>query len=711
MRRMLSSLFTALDLLLVVVCFGLIIFIHELGHFLAARWAGIRVLAFAIGFGPAAFSYRKGLGLRRGSSEAAYAAELKESNLDPRDPGAPSPTEYRFNWLPFGGYVKMLGQEDMHPDRVSREPDSYQSARPWKRMVVISAGVVFNVIAAAALFIVVFMVGLKTEPAVVGSVVPGLPASKAAAVNSDEIGLATGLRPGDRILSINGREPNSFNDLVLASAMAKPGKPVRLTVQRDGVAAPLRFEITPEPGPLSKLLELGIEPLRSAELLDLGTPKARGDWDRQMGRIGLPGVDPGARLFRAGDNTQVVSAHDLEAAVDAAGGQPVEVVFENPDGKAVAGALRPRARLESALLPKGPATVVPVEHILGLTPVMTVADTERRGEEQGLRKGDVVVRVGAIEFPAMAEGMGEIRAARGKRIDFTVLRRDEATGETAEVALRPLVTAKGQIGFYAGDTADDSTLLALPPARLILLESSGAEVSPAAHGVIDRPGTTIQRVGGREVATLRDVREALRAETRAAFDSGGASVTVALEVTLPGPAGGTPSTIEWTIARPHLFRLHALGWQSPLGVAMFKPAETRLVATDPVHAVRMGLEETRRVMISTYVTFVRLFEGSVKVEHLKGPVGIAHLGTRIAARGPIWLMFFMALVSVNLAVVNFLPLPIVDGGQFLFLLVEQARGKPAPMALQNGLTMAGMALIVAMFLLVTFNDIRGIFGG
>src|SRR5688572_1935555 len=106
---MLGAIFTVLDLLLVIVCFGLIIFVHELGHFLAARWAGIRVLAFAMGFGPAAFSYRKGLGWRRGSSEAEYATELKENGLHPRDPGAPSPTEYRFNWLPFGGYVKMLG--------------------------------------------------------------------------------------------------------------------------------------------------------------------------------------------------------------------------------------------------------------------------------------------------------------------------------------------------------------------------------------------------------------------------------------------------------------------------------------------------------------------------------------------------------------------------------------------------------------------------
>ena len=64
------------DLALVILGFGFIVFVHELGHFLAARWAGIRVLAFAIGFGTAAFSFRKGMGWRRGSSEKEYLARM-----------------------------------------------------------------------------------------------------------------------------------------------------------------------------------------------------------------------------------------------------------------------------------------------------------------------------------------------------------------------------------------------------------------------------------------------------------------------------------------------------------------------------------------------------------------------------------------------------------------------------------------------------------
>ena len=135
-----------------------------------------------------------------------------------------------------------------------------------------------------------------------------------------------------------------------------------------------------------------------------------------------------------------------------------------------------------------------------------------------------------------------------------------------------------------------------------------------------------------------------------------------------------------------------------------------LQAATPLEAVRTGLSETRRVLISTYITFARLFQQTVKIEHIKGPVGIAHMGTIIAERGFIWILFFMAIISVNLAVINFLPLPIVDGGQFLMIVYEQIRGKPVPIVFQNVVTMAGLILIVSLFLVVTFNDVKNLFG-
>src|SRR5437868_13133394 len=122
MSNFLQHLGTVRDLALVILGFGLIVFLHELGHFIAARWAGIRVLAFAVGFGPALFSYRKGMGFQPGSSEAKYLDLVKaEASGAKTTEGRRatyrqySPTEYRFNVLPLGGYVKMLGQDDVNP--------------------------------------------------------------------------------------------------------------------------------------------------------------------------------------------------------------------------------------------------------------------------------------------------------------------------------------------------------------------------------------------------------------------------------------------------------------------------------------------------------------------------------------------------------------------------------------------------------------------
>ncbi|MBZ0173307.1 MAG: site-2 protease family protein, partial [Phycisphaerales bacterium] len=168
---------------------------------------------------------------------------------------------------------------------------------------------------------------------------------------------------------------------------------------------------------------------------------------------------------------------------------------------------------------------------------------------------------------------------------------------------------------------------------------------------------------------------------------------------------------DWALDRAALDRLDALGWQSPIPASFFEPEQIVMKAEGPLNAVAMGVGETHRVMLNVYVTFLRLTQGSLEVQHIKGPVGIAHIGTLIADRGLIWMLFFLGLISVNLAVVNFLPLPIVDGGQFLMLLYEQIRGKPVPIPVQNAVMTAGLLLIASVFLVVTFNDIRALLGG
>jgi len=240
-------------------------------------------------------------------------------------------------------------------------------------------------------------------------------------------------------------------------------------------------------------------------------------------------------------------------------------------------------------------------------------------------------------------------------------------------------------------------------------------------------------VNGTLVTNFTQLRERLIAATNDAAKAG-TQASVSLSVQLPVPNSspdsqpdskpdsadkGTPASttdndateqLTLTIPREDVRALHALSWASPVSTSLFALKETTLKGKGIADSLRMGLRETHRVMLTTYSTFARLFQGTVKVEHLKGPVGIAHLGTRVAERGLVWLLFFMAMISVNLAVINFLPLPIVDGGQFLFLLFEQIRGRPVPVQVQNFATIVGLVLIGSMFLLVTFHDVMGLFG-
>lgn len=694
------------DLLLVVLGFGLIVFIHELGHFVAARWAGIRVLAFAVGFGPAIVSYRKGLGLVRGSSEPEFLRRAAEGD-------SISPTEYRLNVLPFGGYVKMLGQEDLNPEAISPEPDSYQSCSPWKRMVVISAGVVMNLIAAAVLFIIVFMVGLQVEPARIGAVEPGSPAAMTTAINARELGLSTpGLLPGDRVISINGEQPRSFNDLMLATSMAEKGTRLELSVERSGYDTPLHFLLAPRVGAASGLLEIGVEPSRAGRIFDGKTAAERDSIAETAAALGLRGVKAGMTLLSV--NERIANdANDLFSALRQSDGRHVDLVFSSDSGEQVAFSLVPRAQLQFDHAPLADRTVAPVEHLLGLMPVMTVGNATPRAVEQGLRDGDLFARIGGVEFPSIAQGITEIRNHKGRTIPVVVLRRDER-GEWHEVILPAVaVSAKGQIGFGVADTSGDSALIALP---LPVLRKPGTEtdVRPAAAHVITAPGTRVLSVDDEPVSDFSSLRAALLKSTRHAYEMLADTTTVTLR--LRPPANGVPSesvparSVEWRLSRSDLEALHSLGWTAPPVAGLFEPEQIVLRADSPLTALSMGLAETRRVMLSTYVTFLRLWQGSVKVEHLKGPVGIAHIGTIIAGRGVMWLLFFLALISVNLAVINFLPLPIVDGGQFLFLVWEALRGRPAPIAVQSAATLVGLVFIACVFLLVTYNDIRSLLG-
>ena len=116
-------------------------------------------------------------------------------------------------------------------------------------------------------------------------------------------------------------------------------------------------------------------------------------------------------------------------------------------------------------------------------------------------------------------------------------------------------------------------------------------------------------------------------------------------------------------------------------------------------------------IIKTYVTLKQLFSKNVSVKAMSGPVGIAAITYRAVEDSFITFLYLLAFISANLAVINFLPIPITDGGVFILLIIEKIKGSPVNIRIQEIITYAGLLFLGAVFLFFTYNDIlRLVFG-
>jgi regulator of sigma E protease len=203
-------------LLAAIPVFGLLVLVHEFGHFITAKWAGIRVEEFGLGLPPRIVGIRKRDGkgwevVWFGSvqnSEDSYDAR-NQTPFNGTSGGASrsgaavsNHTIYSLNWLPIGGFVRMPGENgDINDENGNYDPQSFAAKSPGKRFIVLVAGVTMNVILAMVLFTIAFGLGEPQLLPQIGSVVPNSPAAVA------------GLKAGDTILAVNGQHVKFFSDL------------------------------------------------------------------------------------------------------------------------------------------------------------------------------------------------------------------------------------------------------------------------------------------------------------------------------------------------------------------------------------------------------------------------------------------------------------------------------------------------------------------
>lgn len=256
-----------MNIVMALLALGFLIFIHELGHYWAARATGVRVEEFAVGFGPAIFKHeRNGI-------------------------------IYRLNWVPLGGYVRMLGEDN---PEAAAAPDNFNNRPLAARVLVIAAGVIMNMIGAFLILTLLFNVYGTPEPQLnIANVVAGQPAEKA------------GLLPGDRVMAINDKPINENFNVFNEEIRAHENKPVEIEVLRDGKTV----ELTAVPQKNAQnIVAIGVEIRPERVYVRSGDFMANTEYAfRHTGEITMMTVDGFKQLI-----TGAVSFNDL--------GGPVEII-------------------------------------------------------------------------------------------------------------------------------------------------------------------------------------------------------------------------------------------------------------------------------------------------------------------------------------------------------------------------------------------------
>jgi regulator of sigma E protease len=221
--------------------------------------------------------------------------------------------------------------------------------------------------------------------------------------------------------------------------------------------------------------------------------------------------------------------------------------------------------------------------------------------------------------------------------------------------------------------------------------------TPAAAAKIPA-GATLTAVNGKPVTNWFEIR-------RIVMDaSPGDKLAISY---IPSDTDGKPSVAVMELTRDDIDSMKQVTLAQYLPL---HPMVSALKTHNPLIALGRGVDETRDLILQFYVTLQRMVTGEVALSNVMGPVGMAHEGAQVASRGINWLLWFLSLISANLAVVNFLPIPIVDGGLFTLLILEKVQGKPLSPDAQRIVQMVGLVLILGVFLLVTYQDIARMAG-
>jgi regulator of sigma E protease len=580
--------------------------------------------------------------------------------------GRSGETEYRVGLIPFGGFVKMLGQEDMGKVESSDDPRAYGNRPVSKRIAVISAGVCFNVISAIIIFMIVFLVGIKMPPAIVGGISPGSPAAQA------------GLRGGDEIIEIGGKGGNlDFTDIRMAAALSNKGESVELKVLREDGSVN-KVSLVPEipEGSPEGLKAFGIPAPKTLTIEEVSDPEAlfiqtglkKDDVIRQINGKNI------ATGWELEEELLEIVSPSVKLGIERTG-EPEPIEIEIP-------------LYYSTAVTREPKSDSDLSHIYSMVPCLRISQVQQRaeGEAEGpdLETGDVIVGIGEVEYPTYLQMREVTNAHEDIEVEVKVLRKKEdGREEILKVKRKPtsVNTSEGKkvlIGI-AVELALEQPLIT----KTIEVEGMGKLDIPAGARITAVDGTPVRDFGDIVREIQRYPNEQITIEYRINEEIAGSA---------PLDVGDGKEFIQ------------AYGFGSvdiPL-----KLMERLYKASGPIDAIGMGFKKTVQFVVQTYLTLNSVIGGQVGADNIMGPIGIITISyTVISQSSLVDYLYVLGLISACISVINFLPMLPFDGGHLIFLLVEKVKGSPVNERIQMSLATVGWVLVAALALYVTFNDI------